>query len=299
MYIIGLTGARGSGKSTAAAGLDRGGDETWIELSFAEDLKSLVEEQFGLAEESVFGTQEQKDAYLGEDWLVSDAVADLGRPWSERYARPWSGRYLCEYVGEMFRRADPDHWVKKVRADIEAWRAEGAITGVVISDLRYPNEADMVHDLGGDVIHVAVEDEPTPVSNGHTSDQPLGDEYIDAYAAAPRGDVSGLVARVRELAGCRKRDEAERLAQASDAVFEKAIELVRDFRSAHVALEYVGRQAFNNSGAMNKTGLFWRLVAEQIRKVCDAPSLQKSANMAKDEEVPEHFMGITNRFLPS
>lgn len=56
-------------------------------------------------------------------------------------------RKMLNVVGEMMRRADPDHWVRRLWQQLDDL-GNGAIERIV-TDVRRLNEAAMIHDLGG------------------------------------------------------------------------------------------------------------------------------------------------------
>lgn len=136
--IIGLAGRAGSGKSTCASWLvERHGA---VEHSFARPVKSLTRELFDLTEEQVNGTQAQKEA--------------IDPRWGQ------SGRQLMNKVGDAARRhvAD-DIWIRGVLRAIE----QSTVRIAVISDVRFPNEADIINRAGGVVIRLRCPDAQTSV----------------------------------------------------------------------------------------------------------------------------------------
>ncbi len=77
-------------------------------------------------------------------------------------------RKLMQYMGDIYRHGDPDFWVRSLFD-----RVRGP---VVISDVRYPNEAQEIIRRGGVVIRVtrpvALTDDP------HESEVPLPNELV-------------------------------------------------------------------------------------------------------------------------
>lgn len=129
--IIAFTGAKGVGKDTAAQLLiDRYG---YTKASFAEPLKQVCKLAFGLTDE------EMTDRVLKEK--------KLGR-WPHE-----SPRRLLQTVGtDMFRKHFPGVWIKA----LERTAAE-LLTGggkVVITDLRFPDEADAIMLLHGTIVKI-------------------------------------------------------------------------------------------------------------------------------------------------
>lgn len=150
MVLVGLMGTKCSGKSTAANFLIK--HYNFVEKSMAEPLKRACQELFLFSEEQVFGSQEQKETpdprwfgctprkalqYVGTELLrdnLDKIMPGLGK-------NIFTHRFKLWYVQEM--RKNPN-------------------LCVVISDVRFQNEADFVRDLGGIVIKI---DRPSVISS--------------------------------------------------------------------------------------------------------------------------------------
>lgn len=139
--LIGICGGIGHGKDTMADYLvDQYG---YTKLSMAYPLKSMVCELFNVPNRYVFGTQEQK----------SEAIPGL---------EEWTGRSLLEYFGsDVCRKINPDVWVEAMRREIVIQRSLNSGMNIVIPDIRFQNESDMIHDMGGTLVRV--------IRHGHTS----------------------------------------------------------------------------------------------------------------------------------
>lgn len=112
--LVALNGVGEAGKDTAALGLIEQG---WVRLAFADVLKEFARR---------IGWDGRKDA---------------------------AGRQFLEDIGAGAREIlDPYVWVKPVHRQILHHRERGE--HVVITDMRYPNEADMVRQLGGYTLEV-------------------------------------------------------------------------------------------------------------------------------------------------
>lgn len=130
MRLIGIAGKARSGKDTVAAMLAARGFERY---AFAQPLKQGVRAMFGLAE-----------AHTDGEWK-EDVLPWLGR----------SPRYLMQTLGTEWGRqlVAEDVWLRL--AD-QRWKncQLGMARGLVISDVRFDNEAEWVRDLGGEVWHI-------------------------------------------------------------------------------------------------------------------------------------------------
>lgn len=129
--IIGLSGPIGSGKDAAALILGKRG---FIRRAFADALKTEVDIAINC------------DMRLPDDCPVT--ILELGRardPW----AKPTQPRMraLLQWWGTEYRRgADPDYWVNRLLKETRIDHRSFAVP-----DVRFPNEADAIRSLGGEV----------------------------------------------------------------------------------------------------------------------------------------------------
>ncbi len=136
MPLIGLIGRKSSGKSTAANYMTA----KWFyaQYAFADPLKRGIIEIFGIPDESVYGTEAQKNA-IDPYWDVS-------------------GRQLMQYCGtELFREKLPellpqlnDIWIRRMEKTLQ----QTPHSNIVISDVRFQAEADLIKRLGGILIQI-------------------------------------------------------------------------------------------------------------------------------------------------
>ena len=131
--IVGLLGSKGHGKSTAADYLVK--EFGYVELSFARPLKNIVKEVFTMSEDQV-NNPDYKEK-IDERWGVSP-------------------RELLQVIGtDLFRdglrtacpslESKDSIWITNLK-----YRLEALPTGsrVVISDVRFPEEATFLQSLG-------------------------------------------------------------------------------------------------------------------------------------------------------
>lgn len=129
--LIGITGFKGAGKSSVAACLERHG---YVEYALAEPIKEGLQVMFDLPEEA-FTDRGMKEA----------PVADIGA----------SPRFLAQTLGTEWGRrlvAD-DLWLRVMKRKMR--RTMQHCTGVVVSDVRFDNEARWIRDAGGAVVRVS------------------------------------------------------------------------------------------------------------------------------------------------
>jgi hypothetical protein len=125
MRIVGLSGYARSGKNAAAGGLQQFG---WAQAAVADRLKLFVEATDSLVAEAVAtagGWEQAKDAY-GHVRARLQVVASSAR----------------DVLGD-------DVWVRAVLD-----HDYGAVPGLVITDVRYPNEVKRIRDAGGLIVRI-------------------------------------------------------------------------------------------------------------------------------------------------
>ena len=157
MLLIGFGHRARQGKNTAAqAVLEACPLETQVHIyAFADALRTEVRRycaslggQFNLLEQF-------KEAGLMPEWV--------------RFEEP-KPRSLLQWWGTDYRRAkDPDYWVKKLRKTLEEHKPEVAL----ISDVRFPNEVDFIHSLGGYVVKCVRTGTPDVAVHEHPSEAVL------------------------------------------------------------------------------------------------------------------------------
>ncbi len=160
--IIGIAGYAGCGKSTAAVYLQSIG---FKRINFADRLKDIVSVMFGWDREMLEG-----ETTVSRDWReTSDET------WSNVLGMDVIPRKMLRMVGsEMVRDVlHKDFWVKCVEMQV----GSTPDLNVVIADIRFDNEAEAVHRMGGKVLlikRLGVE------SNGqHSSEAGIDDKLVD------------------------------------------------------------------------------------------------------------------------
>lgn len=135
--LVGLVGNKGAGKDTAAAGLCARG---WRALSYAGPLREAVQALFLLPDEAC------------EDPVRKELPGPLGV----------SYRRAMQVMGTDFIRMrlktllpegdfeDGGFWLAHMRRQVDAARAAGV--PAVVTDVRFPNEAQLILELGGKLV---------------------------------------------------------------------------------------------------------------------------------------------------
>lgn len=172
--LIGLTGKAGSGKDTCADHLVN--IYGFQKLSWAAPLKQAL---------AVMGFPEPTDRTLKEkqiegfDFSWRQAAQALGTEW---------GRGL-----------DPDIWVKIIERSLHDLANDSYAWNLVISDVRFENEATMIRRMGGRVVHITGRAVDLGDAAGHASE--AGVEYYPSKDSIIEntGTIADLYAATRML----------------------------------------------------------------------------------------------------
>lgn len=124
--IIGLSGKRGTGKTTAADYLVK--KYKAVKLSFADDLRALAKQIFPFSD------------------LDFSSVGRKENPWKHY---DWSPREFAIHLGEFCRYHDRNYWLDRAMA-----KAKDDKTLYVFDDTRFQNEAKAIKDKGGKIVRI-------------------------------------------------------------------------------------------------------------------------------------------------
>jgi hypothetical protein len=149
--IIGFAGKATSGKDTAGTYFID--NYQFLHYYFAKPLKEGAKIMFGLTDEQV----------LNKEKIIE--------PWGK------SPRQIYQLLGtEVGRGIDTNVWVKNAQMFIK----NACGRSVVITDVRFSNEALWIREQGGVVVYIE-RDQPTIEEFGHSSENGLVDDDIDIY----------------------------------------------------------------------------------------------------------------------
>lgn len=166
MKLVALCGLHGAGKDTVADALPA------RKLAFADTLYLEVAEAWGLKPEGLKDRtwKEVEQGHLALDFCRDDGFANfICSPRNGlEMGLPRSPRQILQWWGDYRRAQDPDYFVKVARLNV---LMVGAVNPkpVVLADCRFPNEAAMVRQLGGQIWQV-VRPGHNPPCNGHASE---------------------------------------------------------------------------------------------------------------------------------
>ena len=157
MYIIGLAGKAGTGKDTIGGLISS--LPGWHRLSFADPLRKMLVA-------GGFVTDEQ----LGDRKLKETPHPLHGA----------SPRRLMQTLGTEWGRnmIHPCVWARLLDERLERLADSGA-QGVVVTDVRFEDEAALIRDAGGRVVHVQRPDALRPANAEHVSEKGIRKRYGD------------------------------------------------------------------------------------------------------------------------
>ncbi|WP_372407242.1 hypothetical protein [Streptomyces luteireticuli] len=184
-HIIGLAGAARSGKDTAALALVETG---WQRKAFADAVREFL---YGM------------NPWLPEDpidgsYLLAEEVDRYG--WEQvKKDHPVVREYLQRCGTEAGRRVlGEDVWVNALVRDYETWDQP-----TVITDVRFPNEAEAIKQRGGLVVQIVRPGQALIDRSDHISENALADWEFDATIL--NTSVEGLRASIKALTEPRMR----------------------------------------------------------------------------------------------
>ena len=136
--LIGFGHKAQSGKDTAAEILVA--EYGWVQLGFSDALKELALFVNPVVE--------------GHNHRMDSTFRRQGFTWEELKRIPEVRRFL-QFLGEGARQIlGQDVWVDALRRRLIPLGEDGIVPGIVITDMRYPNEARMIQELGGTTVRV-------------------------------------------------------------------------------------------------------------------------------------------------
>lgn len=152
-FLIGLTGMPGSGKDTVAGAMSAHGFRA---IAFADALRVEVSQAWRL-DPSMLTTRHIKELplpALAIGMCCDPAFIAWGQSNDLDLSEPRSPRWVLQRWGTEFRRGQrPDYWLMPVAK----WIGRRLGTGcrhLVVTDVRLPNEGELIHGLGGVLLHV-------------------------------------------------------------------------------------------------------------------------------------------------
>ncbi len=181
MQIIGLGCTAQVGKDAAAEYLEKLYPGKVKRVAFADKLKQVAMDVFGLSWEQCYGSQEVKETV------------------DPRYNM--SPREIMQGIGDKLRKVYSDVWIDAVfNVTIPKFAAQG-FDCFVISDVRYPNEADKIHKMGGAVVKITREGSGVTVGASHSSETSMNNYQDFDFVLENNGGFEEYYRKLDQLMG--------------------------------------------------------------------------------------------------
>lgn len=152
--IIGVTGNANSGKDTLADYIISNKNNSFVKYALAKPIKDIMIEHLGFTYEQCY---DQKLKQIEDDfWGISprEVMLLIG---TKMFRENW--RY--------------DFWVKLMEKKI----IDNSEENIIVSDVRFANEAEMIKSHGGIIVNVKRPNNPIKVN--HISENGLSNDLID------------------------------------------------------------------------------------------------------------------------
>ena len=199
--IIGISGKARSGKDTfatmLATELNKESRPSYIMMAFANELKLRCQAAFDLTFEQLWGNDKEKyDQRYPKlrgplPYCVGNRDDGKGLEVLEE-RKHWTAREIMQDYGAFYRTIDNQFWIKNLFKVAK----EKEYTSVIVTDVRYINEADYIIDNGGYVIRVERENKDSVHNQEHPSEVELdGYNRFDFTI-----DNSGTLEQLKEAA---------------------------------------------------------------------------------------------------
>ena len=131
-------------------------------FSFADPLKSIAVQLFGLTRDQCFGTDKDKNSSTGIPWK--------NMPGKSRSKKDMTAREFLQFFGtDICRKIKPNVWTSSCISRIKMSQTEFAI----VPDCRFPNEVEAIKEAGGKVVRLT----RSPYSDPHVSENALTNDY--------------------------------------------------------------------------------------------------------------------------
>lgn len=156
--IIGLTGIAHSGKDFAANIIDNNYTSVW-KMAFADPIKEACKSLYNLDYDQLYD-QDLKDK-VDERWGLSP-------------------RQMFQFIGDVMRAQDKDFFVKNMKQRIEEKLTYGNVKYIIVTDVRYDNEAEFLNLINGKIIKIVRHDSKTTQYYDHSSEKGISKHLVSS-----------------------------------------------------------------------------------------------------------------------
>lgn len=142
--IIGFSGIAGSGKDSCCNIIMKN-YENWVKTSFAKSMKDAVAAMYGLPRNMLEGDTKESREWREQPCEFWSKKLNIEGLTPRKILQNFGTQLVRTYVNENF-------WVDRLEFELETLIKEGK--NVLITDVRFPNEAEMIRSKGGQIWHV-------------------------------------------------------------------------------------------------------------------------------------------------
>jgi hypothetical protein len=136
--IIGITGKKFNGKDTLGIYLSKYG---YQRMAFADPLKEVIKNIFNFNDAQLYGEDKER---IDENWKISP-----------RSAMQFIGTDLFRHqMNKLMPDIGNEIWIKVIKRQIEDIWKQNPNQKIVLTDLRFPNEINLIKELNGIIIRV-------------------------------------------------------------------------------------------------------------------------------------------------
>jgi hypothetical protein len=168
--LIGFTAIAGAGKDTAALGIKNADIR-----AFAGPLKDSVKILFCLTDEQLYDNKHKE--IVDERWNKSP-------------------RQLLQETGSLMRSIDKDIFVKNMQYKINENKKNK--NRLVVTDIRYDNEAELIKSNGGIIIKIMRPGAVTTIHNKHETEKGISEHLVD-HIVINDGTIEDLHIKIKSL----------------------------------------------------------------------------------------------------
>ena len=163
MKLVGISGKIGTGKTAVTNYLLDRLPGNWKRIAFGDVLKQEVHEIYGVSLEDTYKNKD-RECYLALHFNAPKKCMTV------REILQWHG-------AEIRRKEDSYYWVNKMTDIVFENRA---LDGIIVDDVRFENEAELVKEFGGLLVRLGCYEgwECDPAAARHTSETAL-DNYLE------------------------------------------------------------------------------------------------------------------------
>jgi len=195
--LIGISGKIGSGKDTLGIVIKNCADSGYEIKKFADKLKDIACLLIGCTRRQL-ENREFKETPLGEEWdnlTPRKLLQLLGTECGREIIHPniWVNAlfadYVCDNCGQQECPTDEEDTGQMIDSSFPNW---------IITDVRFPNEAQAIKDRGGIMIRIERPGVESHCGGQHPSETAL-DNYNFDYVIENEGSIDELIQKIKQL----------------------------------------------------------------------------------------------------